>query len=83
MDETIELIDELINKIPKGDARLLQVQLAKSLLVATEDIAELTKRKDIQGLENAIKKLYNEQIEIKSNFTITQFPKGGLNRNIK
>lgn len=76
--DLLEMIDSIEDKLPKGDVRILKLQLLKSLIVASADVSLLIKRQDFEGVEQRLRQLHDEQMEVRAEFTVQNFQTGGV-----
>lgn len=78
MEEILSILEQIKSNIPGDDSKRIKIELIKSLTVASEDVAKLIKIQDFEGVESRIKKLFDEQMEIRANWVVNQFPSGGI-----
>tara|TARA_R110000772_G_scaffold226559_2_gene337258 strand:+ start:307 stop:552 length:246 start_codon:yes stop_codon:yes gene_type:complete len=77
MKEIFKLIGELKDKIPPSHKGRLRLDLIESLTIASNDVVKLINNQDFEGVQNRVKKLNNEQMAIRADYIINQFPSGG------
>lgn len=78
MEEILLILEQIKSNIPENDPKQIKVELIKSLTIASDDVAKLLKRRDFEGVESRIKQLFDEQMEIRANWVVNQFPSGGI-----
>ena len=78
MDDILKLLDDMKDTFQKDPVKCMKIEFAKALIEASEDIAKLIKRQDLEGVKNRIESLQNEHTEIRSNFVLDQFVAGGI-----